>query len=305
MKFKTDHTHHEPIFSALATILDNDYEILYDSSDNALGLSATVVHKKYKSHGFHISTYLNERPDWTVTTFIDLPLDNILNPKLTRFTFQPTYKDGYPYLTNTQINDISIKLAKMETTTLNIIMDSLAIIDNIQMSGSSINSYYQNGFKVLENFKNYGVKVDFKNFLLNTNVNTLMLFRIIQGIYISPIPEIKILLSDAIEAYIDIMITSNLDAACSMANRFLSVSKENIATAFTEYNMSHYMEMIESHILLMTGSDNIDLIIKSIITFRRAIDSNSNLEDRINFWAFSYTGDDYFLPQTAKDIFLF
>ena len=229
MKFKTDHTHHEPIFSALATILDNDYEILYDSSDNALGLSATVVHKKYKSHGFHISTYLNERPDWTVTTFIDLPLDNILNPKLTRFTFQPTYKDGYPYLTNTQINDISIKLAKMETTTLNIIMDSLAIIDNIQMSGSSINSYYQNGFKVLENFKNYGVKVDFKNFLLNTNVNTLMLFRIIQGIYISPIPEIKILLSDAIEAYIDIMMTSNLDAACSMANRFLSVSKENIA----------------------------------------------------------------------------
>lgn len=305
MKFKTDHTHHEPIFSALATILDKDYEILYDSSDNALGLSATVVHKKYKSHGFHISTYLNERPDWTITTFIDLPLDNILNPKLTRFTFQPTYKDGYPYLTNTQINDISIKLAKMETTTLNIIMDSLAIIDNIQMSGSSINSYYQNGFKVLENFKNYGVKVDYEHFLIHDDVNSLTIFRVIEGCFISTIPEIHKVLPAAIEFYIHTMTISSLAGALEMANRFLSVSKENICNSFSEYNMERYVNMVSAHILPLLETEDINKIVRPIIGFRRAVDSNIELENRINLWAFNNTNDEYFLPQTAKDIFLF
>lgn len=301
MKFETDHTHYEPIFSALATILDKDYEILYDSSDSALSLSATVVHKKYKSHGFHISTYLGERVDWTINSYIDLPLDI---PSI-KFKFQPSYKDDYPYLTNEQVNDISSKLDEMATKTLELINQELSVIDNKQMSGSDIHSYYSDGFKVLENFKNYGVKVDYEHFLISDDVNSLTTFRVIEGCFTSTIPEIHQVLPAAIEFYIHTMTISSLTGALEMANRFLSISKENICNSFSEYNMERYVNMVSAHILPLLKTEDINKIVRPIIGFRRAVDSNTELEDRINLWAFNNTSDEYFLPQTAKDIFLF
>lgn len=301
MKFETDHTHYEPIFSALANILDKDYEILYDSSDSALSLSATVVHKKYKSHGFHISTYLGERVDWTINAYINLPLD-IPNIK---FTFIPSYKDGYPYLTNEQVKDISSKLSEMASKTLDFINNELSVLGNKQMSGSDIHLYYIDGFKVLENFKNYGVKIDYEHFLLNDNVNSLTIFRVIEGCFTSTIPEIHQILPEAIELYIHNMTMSSLDGALTMANRFLSASKENICNSFTEYNMERYVNMISAHIIPLLETEDIIKIVRPIIGFRRAVDSNTELEDRINLWAYNNTKDEYFLPQTAKDIFLF
>ncbi len=297
MKFKTDHNFYEPTFNALAKLLENDYEILYDSSDEPLGISATVVSKKYKSHGIHIRTYLGEDPEWELTSYVALPLEI---KHLPRYKFKPAGKrDGFPFLLDEQLNDLKGKISYMGQAILQLIVIAFESLDKQLISDDDIRYYYSTGFNILDNFDNYGIKLNYKTFLLpkcEYNYQALL------GIYNSQNKQIRELLDEGLLLYLEaILKVGDLVRATSLTQRFLTV-RDNIIDEFNTQHMDLYIKIIDK--FAFKESDERKQI-SAIITFRSAIDHNKILEDKINLWAFEKTSKDYFLPQTAKDIFLF
>ena len=125
MKIITDHRFYAPTFQAIADILDKDYEIKYDHTDNALGLSLVVIHKKYKAHGFTISTYLGSDPEWTINAYVALPIDTY---DIMSTTFKPlgrydTEYGQFPKLTDEQIIDLKQRINKIAKNTIQNIQD--------------------------------------------------------------------------------------------------------------------------------------------------------------------------------------
>ena len=146
MKIITDHRFYAPTFQAIADILDKDYEIKYDHTDKELSLALVVVHKKYKAHGFTISTYLGSDPEWTINAYVDLPIDTY---DIMRTTFKPlgrydTEYGQFPKLTDEQIIDLKQRINKIAKNTIQNIQDYIKDLNDghVQMSTNDIKRYF-------------------------------------------------------------------------------------------------------------------------------------------------------------------
>lgn len=307
MKIETDHRFYAPTFQALADILDKDYEIKYDNTDKELDLSLTVVHKKYKSHGIHIRTHLGPDPEWRIGAYVNLPIETNYIPNV---SFKPharydTEYGQFPMLAPDQIRDLTTKIKKIAKVTLEVIQEELEQIDSLQMSKDDINFYYEDGFEVMKNFKNYGVDVDYEEFLLQPRKDMLLNWKIVQGVYNSKIPEIRRLMQLAIDMYIEELRMKPINDAIKFSDKFMTVSG-GVVNEFTDDNNRSYLEMVKS---MFDGvpedPEDKEIMMKKIVSFIRTIDRNKSLVYMINEWAYEMTQDEHFLSQEAKDIFLF
>ncbi len=310
MKIITDHRFYAPTFQAIADILDKDYEIKYDHTDKELSLALVVVHKKYKAHGFTISTYLGSDPEWTINAYVALPIDTY---DIMSTTFKPlgrydTEYGQFPKLTDEQIIDLKQRINKIAKNTMNNIQDYIKVLNdgNGQMSTNDIKRYYINGFEILDNFKYYGVDLNYEEFLITPRKNMLVNFNIVEGIYNSKIKELRKLLPLAISMYIREMQLLSLDNAIQCSKRFLTFGHGGILGEFTDEHNQLYLNMVKSMFENISNNPDEQLsMVYDIRAFKKSIDSNKTLLNMINSWAYNMTNDEHFLSQEAKDIFLF
>lgn len=314
MKIITDHRFYAPTFQAIADILDKDYEIKYDHTDKELSLSLVVIHKKYKAHGFTISTYLGSDPEWTINAYVDLPIDTY---DIMSTTFKPlgrydTEYGQFPKLTDEQIIDLKQRINKIAKNTIQNIQDYIKDLNDghVQMSTSDIKRYYINGFENLDNFKYYGVDLNYEEFLITPRKNMLVNFNIVEGIYNSKIKELRKLLPLAISMYIREMQLLSLDNAIHYSKRFLTFGHGGILGEFTDEHNQLYLNMVKSMFENISNNpaeqlSKVDDMVYDIRAFKRSIDNNKTLLNMINSWAYNMTNDEHFLSQEAKDIFLF
>lgn len=301
MKINTDHKFFAPVFKQIAELLEDDYILDIDSTDQPLGLSLTVLNKKYKSHGLNISTYLGENPEWKINAYSRLSLE-LAPTKSYRFT---PIKDAenFPILSDSQIEIIKKQIVKIDKAILDEIISTVDSINNgeISISTETINHRFNDGFDDLINVSNYDVKINYEEYFLITFGKSLTMFRLVQGIFNSKNPEIRNLLEQIIDLYIESMHNTNIDDAYTAANRFSTVDRSNsILGAFTKKNEQTYLEMVKVQVTKKPVIDDYD-----IIGFIRAIESNTNLTSEIYAWAYEYTQYEKFLPDSVKDIFLF
>lgn len=143
MELETDHRFYSPVLNQIADLLKGDYVVKYDSTEDHLGgPSFTVIHKKYKSHGLNISTYLNSNPEWTIRSYVSLPLEIV---GLSYYKFTPERdSENFPLLTKEQLNTISVKIKTIEKDTLKEIQGLKHDLETGMMglSYDYINSYY-------------------------------------------------------------------------------------------------------------------------------------------------------------------
>jgi hypothetical protein len=250
MKIITDHRFYAPTFQAIADILDKDYEIKYDHTDKELSLALVVVHKKYKAHGITISTYLGKDPEWTINAYVDLPIDTY---DIMSTTFKPlgrydTEYGQFPKLTDEQIIDLKQRINKIAKNTMKDIRDYIKDLNvgHVQMSISDIKRYYINGFEILDNFKYYGVDLNYEEFLITPRKNMLANFKIVEGIYNSKIKELRKLLPLAISMYIREMQLLSVDNAIQYSKIFLTVEHGGILGEFTDEHNQLYLNMVKS-----------------------------------------------------------
>ena len=310
MKIITDHRFYAPTFQAIADILDKDYEIKYDHTDNPLSLALVVVHKKYKAHGFTISTYLGKDPEWTINAYVDLPIDTY---DIMSTTFKPlgrydTEYGQFPKLTDEQIIDLKQRINKIAKNTMKDIRDYIKALNagNVQMSMRDIKRYYINGFEILDNFKYYGVDLNYEEFLITPRKIMLVNFNIVEGIYNSKIKELRKLLPLAISMYIREMQLLTVYNAIHSSKRFLTSEHGGILGEFTDEHNQLYLNMVKSMFEKISNNPNEHLsMVHDISAFKKSIDNNKTLLNMINSWAYNMTNDEHFLSQEAKDIFLF
>jgi len=297
MKFKTNHNVYAPIFEALAELLDKDYEIKYDNSDDALGISATVVHKKYKTHGIHISTYLGPNPEWKIGAYVNLPLSLVSLPY---YRFTPKGEEnGFPALTSNQISKIKDQIKSMNHDTIEYIKEMGEEIElgYIHISKDEL-KFYQDGGLNLSSLKNYGIDIDYKEFLLNSFKEMIDNYRLILTIVKADDPKVRDLTEDAVNLYFEEMLFQNVDEGLKAARRFTS----DVIDKFTKDNKDVYIETVKEYFDL----DKIDLEVdgQTIASFAKALDDDY-IKDEIYAWAYKGTGDDQFLSAAAKELFLF
>lgn len=306
MKIQTDHRFYAPVFKQIAQLLKDDYVMKTDHTDKELSLSFTVVHKKYKYHGLNISTYLGKNPEWTIRGYVDIPFKMHW---MAKYEFTPEKDaDDFPLLTPEQLEMVKKKIAAIDKSTLKEIKDLKHDLeaDMMQMDSDTINSYFEYGFDGLEHFKSYGIKFDYREFLLNPSKKSLTNFRLLQGIFNSKTPAIRNLLEDAIDMYIEEMETMNKDDAYSAANRFMTADKENsLLGQFTPQNKQKYIDMVKSQFSDLLVTDDPKQTYRDIIGFLRSIEGDANMEAELIGWAYSVTQNDVFLSDEAKELFLF
>jgi hypothetical protein len=307
MKINTYHRFYAPVLKQIAELLKGDYEMKTDHTEDSLGgPNFSVIHKKYKMHGLNIQTQLSDSIDWSINGFCLLPLELHWSPK---YEFMPERDDdNFPLLTPTQLKEVKTKIKAIEKSLVDEIMsykDDLED-DSMQMGIDYINSYFNEGFDGLEGFKKYGIKVDYKEYLLNMRKKHITNFRILQGIFNSKTPTIRNLLEDAIDMYIDTMTIMSKDDAYEAANRFMTVDRENSLLAnFTDANRRNYIEMVKEQFETLLTTDDPKEVYYDMVGFLRSIEGDHKLESEIMEWAYSKTQDEHFLSDEAKELFLF
>lgn len=304
MKINTNHRFFAPVFNQIAELLDKDYDIDNDNTDEPLGLSLSVFSKKYKSHGLNISTHLGENPEWSINVYNRMP---ITLPSLGRYRFTPEKDDeGFPLLTQNQLYKIANAITLFEK---DLLTDIYALIDEIN-SGSagidteSINFQYEYGFDSLIGLENYGKEISYDKFFEQIFKKSINNYRLMVGIFNSKDQKIRKYLEKTIDMYIDQMNYMSLDDAYEAARRFMTTSRsDSVLGAFTVANRHNYLDMVKKHIMDIKNFSTIHH--RDIIGFVRCIDSDKLLEDEIMTWAYEFTDDESFLSQDVKDLFLF
>ena len=307
MKINTNHRFYASVFKQIAELLKDDFVMKTDHTDKDLDLSFIVMHKKYKHHGLVISTYLNENPEWYIEGYADIPVR--LPWGTPKYTFTPERdKDNFPLLTDEQLKMVAKKIKSIERDVFDLIKGMKADIemDALGMSKDEIDSRFSDGFDNLKNFEDYGIKPNYREFLLTPAPKSLTNFRLLQGILNSKIPEVRNLLEDGIDMYIDEMKSMNKDDAYTAANRFMTVDRENSLLAkFTDRNRSNYIGMVKEQFGTLLTTDDPKETYYDIVGFLRSVEGDGKMEAEIMGWAYSIVQDEHFLSDEAKEMFLF
>lgn len=297
MKFKTDHNVYAPTFEVLAELLDKDYEIKHDNSDDALGISATVVHKEYKTHGIHIKTNLGPNPEWKLGAYVNLPLEMVGLPY--HIFVSEEKENGFPKLSDTQIDDIRRKIKEIDKRT---IMDIKTLGKDIDVGGIGISSkelnFYQEGGLDLSSFENYGIDINYEKFLLEPFKKMSDNYKLIKTVINASDSKVRDLTEKVINLYLTEIRFKNPDNGLQAVKRFTP----EVVKKFTTANKDFYIATVKSYFDLK----NIDIKTEGpmIDTFVKEL-GDLYIEEEIYSWAYNGTGDDHFVSGAAKDLFLF
>lgn len=318
MQFKTDHNFYAPIFKQLAELLKKDYEIKYDSSDNPLGISATVIHKKYKHHGFHISTYLGENPEWHITCYVNLPIEDYVDTKSNNFIyvdfpsykFKPELKDknnyDFPILSDNQIQTLKTKFVEFNKEIIRAIKHQGKNIDEGSLIVSTDMIEQRINFDYLTGFDNYGVKCNYRNFLLYNFKNERRFFKVIENIFNSTTPEIRNLLNEAIEKYINhATLLDKIEDAVYMIKLFSTRSNIKILQEFNDNHINLLKEFLISHFKSADEGYDSSFDFPTLRSYLRIFDDHKKIYDELHLYAFNHTKEMGLLNDSVKDLFLF
>lgn len=305
MKFKTDHNAYEPVFAQLAELLDSDFTIKYDSSDEPLGISATVVDKTGVI-GFNISTHLGKNPEWRISSFYDIPfsLNDMKSGSHPSYKFIPAGVNSkdFPILTKDQIDTIKTKLKSIYIHTLAEIKTAVKKINGgvYTISGDYIRTNYEDGFKSFNNFESIGMQVDPAKFFLG-NVNKIT-HKLIQGLAKSNNQNLVALAPIAAKLYL-----SNLKInKFSTPNMLTAISdlrtKDDVDKIYLTEDVQNYLiELIKQYVETALTTERSYLL----VTIIRLYEDITKVASELKVFAYELTGDSTWLPKDVSDLFLF
>ena len=302
MKIATDHQFYAPVWNQLAEILDKDYIMHHDSTDSALDNSITVTNKKYPSHGLHISTYLGDNPEWSITAYYTLPVD--LN-YLKKYSFTPLRDDeNFPILTETQLRKIKEKIKEIDDSVIESLEEMKDDLENglIVFGGRNMVFFLEGGLD-LRPFKKYGINIDYRGFLIVPDKSMKNNYMKLVAITKAKDPNILKLTNESIDMYLEELKYLNTDQLFKWVNKL----DLNTKSKFNKENLNRYIDLIKSQYNFDAGYDfDSDLDgwqVKQLINM--FIDNDDYVSMELITYFYKNTEDIYFLPSEVRDIFLF
>jgi len=296
---KDGHRFYEPVFKQLAEIVDKDYKILYDSTGESLSLSFTVVSKKYKHHGLHISTHLGSNPEWKISSYYSLPLN--LNQSFYEFTPEKD-DEGFPLLTSKQIAAIKTKIKAIDKSTLREIDEYGTDVElgQIALNPKDLSMFVSTDTGPdLRVLTDYGINVDYSNYLLNPSRDMLNNYRLIKSIMKSPDPKVREYTEESILMYIDQITVLSIDNAIKAIGRF----DREIFAVVTDTIKDEYIDMVDG---MYSSQTEIDIELESwnINHFIHLFDDNY-VRNKLSSLFYNKTKNSDFLSKEVQDVFLF
>jgi len=302
MKIATDHRFYAPVWNQLAEILDKDYVMNNDSTDSALDNSITVTNKKYPSHGLHISTYLGDNPEWSITAYYTLPVD--LN-YLKKYKFIPSRdNENFPILMDSQLRKIKEKIKEIDNSVIESLEEMKDDLENgsIAFGGRNMVFFLEGGLD-LRPFKTYGISIDYRRFLIVPDKSMKNNYMKLVAITKAKDPTILKLTNEFIDVYLDELKYLNIDQLFKWMNKLNS----DIKSKFSKENFNKYIDLIKSQYNFADGYEFVPDLdgwqVKQLINMFEDNDDYVSTE-LINYF-YENTKDEQFLPSEVKDLFLF
>ena len=283
----------------VAKLLDKKYEILYDSTELAItGPSFTVVDKKLKENGIHVKMNISGDPELELRSYFN-PIFPI---HASQFSIKPSMdSENFPILDKKQLLLVERKIKAIDRATLTQIknLNNNALV----LTKDKIFSLVSHGNGLdLRIFSKYGLKVDYKKYILNPSKDMLTNYRLIQVVAASDKDKkVKALLPDVINMYFEEVSKQSREKGLKSIRRF----DHNIANLFNRDNEDKYIEMVKSKFKFSKGYKFAPETDGWIADEYMTILDNSRIENELMNFFYENTKNENFLSDEVKDIFLF
>jgi len=300
IKIKTDHNAFNPTFKQIAALLEDDFVMLRDSSNDDISMGFTVVHKNNNNWGFHVSTYLADRPEYSINVYYNLPV------KLQSIRMKRTYKtergrDGFPYLMEYQINQMKLDIENMKKD----FFDQIEYLKKDIETGSyhlKIEDVFMaaEGGLDLRKLKTFGIKIDYEDFILLDHFKTYNQFtKVLDAIINSKDPFVKKLT----EKYIEIIFERSKDFnLSSVINVLRTISKYDELHTPKIHNM--FFEKVIKQFFTEDNQKNEDFFAMDSLLQSFENNYGDSTHNQIIDYYYSITKNTRFFRKELRSIFL-